>query len=526
MGCKGCTVCTTNKDGSPAGCGSNGNCATGSCNRLNTYDWLSNLDIFDSEPFDIVEVSFKNGARKNFFRVPEHIRTITGDWVVVETGNGYDIGTITLSGDLVRLQMKKKRSKEADVLHNIIRRANERDLEKLDEARQLERPAMVKARAIARTLGLEMKIGDVEYQGDKRKATFYYTADGRVDFRELIRHYAKEFKIKIEMRQIGARQESARIGGIGSCGRELCCSTWLSDFKSVSTSAARYQNLAINQAKLSGQCGRLKCCLNYELDTYLEALEDFPEGAEKMPTKVGTAILIKTDIFQKIMYYVIEGERGKVYPIPVSKVNEILAHNAKGEGPYDFSAVRAALVFADEDENALDFADVTGEIELPEDKRRKKKKRNNRNRNRNNKRKDSQNKQGQNSQKKESGTQRGGKRGSGNQKNNRNNRGGQNKNEGGQQKQQSNRSSSKRRQQSNKPNSQNKQQDKRQNTSNKQQQNSNKPQEKRQNNNKQQQNSNKNSGGKSNNKNRRNNRNKNRRNNNTSNKPSSDDKKD
>jgi cell fate regulator YaaT (PSP1 superfamily) len=379
MGCKGCTVCTTSS-GEPAGCGSKGNCATGGCNRLNTFDWLSNLDIFDTDPFDVVEVSFKNGARKDFYRVPEHLRTVTGDWVAVETGNGYDIGKISLSGDLVRLQMKKKRASESDVAHNVIRRANERDLERLDEARALEPQIMVRARAIARTLGLDMKVGDVEYQGDKRKATFYYTADGRVDFRELIRHYAKEFRIKIEMRQIGARQESARIGGLGSCGRELCCSTWLSDFKSVSTAAARYQNLAINQAKLSGQCGRLKCCLNYELDTYLEALEAFPEQAEKLRTKNGTAILIKTDVFKKMMYYVIEGERGKVYPMPVDKVLEIQADIKAGKA-VDFTKIRAEMVFQDEEEDLLDFGgDVTGAIELPEEQRRRKKKRGSRNR--------------------------------------------------------------------------------------------------------------------------------------------------
>lgn len=390
MGCKGCTVCTTS-DGSPAGCGSKGNCATGGCNRLNTFDWLSNLDIFDTDPFDIVEVSFKNGARKDFYRLPEHLRTATGDWVAVETGNGYDIGKISLSGDLVRLQMKKKRASESEVAHNVIRQANERDLERLDEARAQELQMMVRARAIARTLGLDMKVGDVECQGDKRKATFYYTADGRVDFRELIRHYAKEFRIKIEMRQIGARQESARIGGVGSCGRELCCSTWLSDFKSVSTAAARYQNLAINQAKLSGQCGRLKCCLNYELDTYLEALEAFPERAEKLRTKNGNAVLIKTDVFKKMMYYVIEGERGKVYPMPVDKVVEIQGDIKAGK-TVDFTKIRAEMVFQDEEEDLLDFGgDVAGAIELPEEQKQRKKKRGGRRKGRRNSKTDSNN---------------------------------------------------------------------------------------------------------------------------------------
>ena len=401
MACKGCTTCTTSDNGAPSGCGSKGNCATGGCNRLNTFDWLSNLEIFDTDPFDIVEVSFKNGARKSFHRVPQHLRTITGDWVAVETGNGYDIGAISLSGDLVRLQMKKKRVSENDVIQNIIRRANERDMERLDEARAEEKSMMVRARAISRTLGLDMKIGDVEFQGDKRKATFFYTADGRVDFRELIRHYAKEFRVKIEMRQIGARQESARIGGIGSCGRELCCSTWLSDFKSVSTSAARYQNLAINQAKLSGQCGRLKCCLNYELDTYLEALEDFPSHAEKIKTQKGMAILIKTDVFKKIMYYVIEGDRGKVYAMPVDKIIEIQDLANQGQLT-DFSSIQTELILQEAEEEMFDFGDVTGAIELPEEQKRRKKKRNNKRKNNR-----SQNKEASNENQNQSGNKQG-----------------------------------------------------------------------------------------------------------------------
>lgn len=372
MGCLGCTSCGTSSGGSTKGCNSNGGCATGGCNRLNTYDWLSSLDIIDIDPLNIVEISFKNGVHKQFFRVADQVRVVTGDMVVAETGNGYDIGKVSLSGELVRLQMKRRRVDERSVNNFILRRANERDLERLQEAREAEQPTMVRARAIARTLGLEMKIGDVEYQGDKRKATFYYTADGRVDFRELIRHFAKEFRVKIEMRQIGARQESALIGGIGSCGRELCCSTWLTDFKSVSTAAARYQNLAINQVKLSGQCGRLKCCLNYELDTYLDALSDFPSGADKLHTQKGAATLIKTDIFKKLLYYVYDHERGRgaIYPMDLSKVKEIQEMNARGEKPAEFD-VAATTAFVPEEEG---FVDVTGEIELPDDKKRRKKK--------------------------------------------------------------------------------------------------------------------------------------------------------
>lgn len=360
-------------DGSPKGCRNNGGCSTGGCNRLNTYDWLSALDVEDVEPFDIVEVSFKNGARKNFFRNQAHTRTVTGDMVVVETGNGLDVGRITLSGELVRLQMRKKKVEEDEVLHNVIRMANERDLERLAEARELEMPTMIRARVIARTLGLEMKVGDVEYQGDKRKATFYYTADGRVDFRELIRHYAKEFRVKIEMRQIGARQESARIGGLGSCGRELCCSTWLTDFKSVTTAAARYQNLAINQSKLSGMCGRLKCCLNYELDTYLDALSRFPKNADKLQTEAGSAVLVKTDIFKALMYYGYEHDngRGKLYAIEASRAQQIREMNRKGEKPADLVSLQS-IVESDAQEVEMDFEDVTGAIELPEEERRRK----------------------------------------------------------------------------------------------------------------------------------------------------------
>lgn len=378
MGCLGCTCSVSSSDNSSVkGCQSKG-CASGGCNRMNTYDWLTSLDIADVDQFDIVEVSFKNGARKGFFGNINYEHVTTGDMVVVETGAGYDIGKISLSGELVRFQMKKKRISLDSVIHSILRRANERDLERLQEARELEAATMVRARAIARMLGLDMKIGDVEYQGDKRKATFFYTADGRVDFRELIRHFAKEFKVKIEMRQIGARQESARIGGIGSCGRELCCSTWLTDFKSVSTAAARYQNLAINQAKLSGQCGRLKCCLNYELDTYLDALDQFPKGNDKLQTEAGAAILLKTDIFKGLMFYAYENEkiRGKMYALELSKVKEILEMNTRGERPADLGDV--TVVVAPDSEAEVDFEDINGVIELPpEEKRRRKKKKKN-----------------------------------------------------------------------------------------------------------------------------------------------------
>ena len=236
---------------------------------------------------------------------------------------------------------------------------------------------MIRARAIARTLDLNMKVGDVEFQGDGRKCTFYYTADGRVDFRELIRSYAREFKVKIEMRQIGARQESARIGGIGNCGRELCCSTWLSEFKSVNTSAARYQNLAINQTKLSGMCGRLKCCLNYELDTYIEALEDFPDKAEKFKTEAGLAILVKTDVFKRLMFYTYIDNRAKFYAIHVDQIWEALEMIKNGKLPASLDDILAMApdTEVDEAEEAEpDYDSINDVVQLPIEKRKKKKK--------------------------------------------------------------------------------------------------------------------------------------------------------
>lgn len=378
MGCAGCS-CSTGKD-SVSGCRSNGGCATGGCNRKNTYDWISALGISDPKPFEFAEVSFKNGARKEFFKNPPQAKASTGDYVLVEAaGGGFDIGKISLSGELVRLQMKRKRVKSDARLLSVIRKAHARDLERLDEVRAKERDIMIRARAISRSLSLNMKVGDVEFQGDGRKCTFYYTADGRVDFRELIRHYAKAFNIKIEMRQIGARQESARLGGIGNCGRELCCSTWINDFKSVNTSAARYQNLAINQTKLSGMCGRLKCCLNYELDTYIDALEDFPDKAEKLRTEAGKAILIKTDVFKRLMYYTYEKDRGKFYQFHVDQVWEALEMIKSGQLPASLDDIQAMALPAEVEEAAADetpdFESVHNVIQLPIEKRKKKKKR-------------------------------------------------------------------------------------------------------------------------------------------------------
>lgn len=367
-----CTSCGsgTNEDGTPKGCGSTGTCNTGSCNKRSTYDWLADLGIDDPYTDNIVEVSFKGGSSKEFYHAPAELEVFTGDNVAVESQNGYNVGRITLSGELVRLQMKKKKVREEKVTESILRRANVRDMERLAEVRELEKSTLVKARAIGRQNHSKMKISDVEYQGDGKKATIYYTAEDRVDFRELVRQFSHQFRVKIEMRQIGPRQESARLGGIGSCGRELCCSTWLSDFSIVNTAAARYQNIAINQAKLSGQCGRLKCCLNYELDTYMEALEAFPKKADKLKTGAGLAILIKTDIFKGIMYYTYRENRGLLYPIPVAKVHEIQALNRAGEEPKDLQSNQ--LVVEVKEEDAFSYEDVTGAVELPDEKKRSK----------------------------------------------------------------------------------------------------------------------------------------------------------
>jgi len=372
----GCSTCSVSATGTPTGCGDKGHCSSGSCNKKNTFDWLTTLEINDPLAYNIVEVSFKKGNRKAFFINPSHTQALTGDLVVTQSTSGYDVGRIGLSGDLVRLQMKKKKTDEAAVIHKVIRIANFRDIEKLEEARSLEKNAMIRARAITKTLDLDMKIGDVEYQGDKRKATFYYTANGRVDFRELVRMYAKEFRVKIEMKQIGSRQESALIGGLGTCGRELCCSTWKSSFETVTTTAARYQNLAINQTKLTGQCGRLKCCLNYELDTYLDALGDFPKKADTLKIVGGIASLIKTDIFKGIMFYSVRKDnmRGPLVALDKEEVKRLQAMNKKGILIEDLAAVMYQAKVKEEiheDDIEHEFADVTGEIVLPAEKRNK-----------------------------------------------------------------------------------------------------------------------------------------------------------
>jgi cell fate regulator YaaT (PSP1 superfamily) len=371
MGC-GTGGCST------GGCG--GGCSSGGCNKLNTYDWLGIMEMpAYMKPFDVIEVRFK-GTRKEYYRNVHNLDITNNDLVVVEMENGYDIGKVGLKGELVKLQLKKAGLEpDSDQIRKIIRRANDSDASRYRENKELEVPTMYKARSIAMELGLSMKLSDVEYQGDRRKATFYYTADERVDFRELIKRLADAFKVRIEMRQIGYRQEAGRLGAIGSCGRELCCSTWLTDFKVVQTSAARYQNLSINQLKLSGQCGKLKCCLNFELDTYLEALKDFPEQDNiKLELSNGLYKLMKTDILKRMMWFVPMNEIGGEWlGLKTQEVRDLMEANKRGERPEVVREVKQVKKEAE-----LEFKNDMGTEDLNRLDARNKKSKNKRNKNR------------------------------------------------------------------------------------------------------------------------------------------------
>ncbi|HZK65487.1 MAG TPA: regulatory iron-sulfur-containing complex subunit RicT [Puia sp.] len=358
----GCTNCGS-AGGKPTGCKSHGSCGTGSCNRMNVFDWLSNLPFHDpASVCRVVEISFNQGSRKDFFRNPTMQIFEKGDQVSVEGVGGFDVGEVSLTGELVRIQLKKKNVDEFHPdMKKILRRSTERDLDMLQQNKAREKEAVIRSRAIARQLKLNMKVSQVEIQADGRKATFYYIADDRVDFRELIKIFASEFRVKVEMRQIGARQEAGKVGGIGSCGRELCCSTWLTDFKSVNTTAARYQNLSINQSKLSGQCGRLKCCLNYELDTYLDALQQFPDNADTLQVAKGNALLIKKDIFKNLMWYVLP-DSNKQYPLLIERVKQIKKLNQQNIIPDDLGAVEVNTGKPKEEE--LVNVDLTGQFSL------------------------------------------------------------------------------------------------------------------------------------------------------------------
>jgi cell fate regulator YaaT (PSP1 superfamily) len=327
----GCTSCSSGADGQPKGCKNNGTCGSDGCNKLTVFDWLANMSLpGDQKPFIGVEVRFKNG-RKHFYKNTENLSLSIGDIVATEATSGHDIGIVTLTGELVKVQMKKKsRNEIAEDLPKIYRKATQKDIDIWQTVRAKEAEIQKRSREIAIHLGLKMKISDIEYQGDGSKTTFYYTAEERVDFRQLIRDFASAFSTRVEMKQVGFRQEAARLGGIGSCGRELCCSTWLTDFRSVKTSAARYQQLSLNPQKLAGQCGKLKCCLNYELDTYLDAIKDIPKSDVKLITEKGVAICQKTDIFKRFLWYGYEKQGVNWHKISVDKANEIIALNKKG----------------------------------------------------------------------------------------------------------------------------------------------------------------------------------------------------
>lgn len=357
MACGNCGSGTGDK---PAGCGSNGSCSSGSCGKLTVFDWLSGMNLPDRDSGP-VEVQFKN-TRKGYYYNPDKVHVYKGQTVVVESGTGYDIGVVSLTGELVKVQMQKKNARsDRNEIQKILRLPNQEELDKWQEGREKEENVKTKARSIANSLNLRMKISDVEFQADHKKATFYYTADNRVDFRELIRRFADEFKLRVEMRQIGARQEAGRLGGIGSCGRELCCSTWLTDFRSVSTSAARYQQLSINPSKLAGQCGKLKCCLNYELDSYLDALKDFPDKNKKLKTQKGIAFHQKSDIFQGRMWYSYPDDPSKFYCLTTDRVNEILKLNSDGKKPDELSSYQIDLSPTEESKT---YENVVGQDSL------------------------------------------------------------------------------------------------------------------------------------------------------------------
>jgi len=384
MGCSNCG----SSNGVPNGCKSNGSCGTGGCGKLPVFDWLANIELPNGQSiYDIVEIRFKN-SRKTFFRNIKNISLFVGDVVVVDASPGYDIGVVSVIGELARIQVRKKTSNfKAHEANNIRSKATSDDIEKWQLARNKEAETMLKARQIASEVGLKMKISDVEYQADGTKAVFYYTADERVDFRILIRELAEFFKVKIEMKQIGVRQEAARLGGIGSCGRELCCSTWLTDFRSVSTASARYQQLSLNPEKLAGQCGKLKCCLNFELDTYVDALKAFPRTDVKLNTAKGRAFHVKTDVFKKQMWYLYEngseGAGSGFIPIKPEKVKDIIKMNKEGKKPHDLKDFMEVVEVAEPD-----YTNVVGQDSLNRFEhvfKRKKKKKSNNNRNQNNK---------------------------------------------------------------------------------------------------------------------------------------------
>ena len=378
----GCSSCSTGKDGQPRGCKNNGTCGTDGCNKLTVFDWLSNMSLPNGEkPFAFIEVRFKN-SRKEFFKNTENLSLSIGDVVATQATSGHDVGMVTLTGELVKVQMKRKKVDFNDPeLPKVYRKASQKDIDIWQKCRDREEEIKKRAREIAIILKLQMKISDVEFQGDNSKATFYYTAEDRVDFRQLIKDMAKAFGIRIEMRQIGYRQEAQRLGGIGSCGRELCCSTWLTDFRSVSTSAARYQQLSLNPQKLAGQCGKLKCCLNYELDVYLDALKDFPSQDTKLQTEKGLAFCQKTDIFKSKLWFSYKEDPANWHMLSKDQVKEILEKNKNKEKVASLEEYEVENLV--EIEERVVFENVVGQDSLTRfDKPKRSNKSRNRNRNR------------------------------------------------------------------------------------------------------------------------------------------------
>jgi len=378
-----CNSCSSDINTVPKGCKSNGNCADGGCEKLSVFDWLSNMSLpTDQEPLNIVEVRFKNG-RKHFYRNVDNLKISIGDIIAVEGNPGHDIGTVSLTGELIRIQMKKKGvAFDSEEVKKIYRKATQKDIDIWKAAREKEYETQYKGREILGRLGIKMKLSDVEYQGDGNKATFYYTADDRVDFRQLIRDLASTFSIRVEMKQVGLRQEAARLGGVGSCGRELCCSTWLTDLRKVNTTAARYQQLSLNPQKLAGQCGKLKCCLNYELDTYLDALKDFPRQEAVLKTKKGEAVFIKMDIFKRLLWYTYKEDRNKWFKLTVDNVKEIIDLNKNNIPATSLEDYEFELLV----ENVVEFEDVVGQDSLTRfdvPKRKNKNKHKNKNKNKN-----------------------------------------------------------------------------------------------------------------------------------------------
>ena len=330
------------------------------CAKLDSINWLDDIELPPAQkPFDCVEVRFKN-SRKDFFRINTEYDINEGEFVAVEASPGHDIGMVSLVGDACRIQMKKKGvDPSSETMKRVYRKARATDIEKWITSVEIEDKTMFRSRQAANDLSLEMKISDVEYQGDGTKAIFYYTADERIDFRQLIKVLAELFRVRIEMRRIGVRQEASRLGGIGSCGRELCCSTWLTRFQSVTTQAARVQQLALNPQKLAGQCSKLKCCLNYEYDVYVDALKDYPDTKIILKTKKGLGRHQKTEVFKKMMWYSYEGDELNMIEIPLEGVREIINLNNKGKLPDKLEDFAQSKEAKSDFENAADKSELS-----------------------------------------------------------------------------------------------------------------------------------------------------------------------